>query len=161
MKATVAVYDSHEKALSALQALQKSGFPMKEVSLVGKAEVIDDHLHVNALNTAIAAPVAISATIGPVVGVLTGAGIFAIPGFGFLYGAGAALGALAGFDFGLIGGTIISVLTTLGLKKEKVKYEEHIKSGKFLVIVQGSNEEIENAEHILRTEGTHLEMETH
>lgn len=161
MKATVAVYSSHEKAFNAVQALEKAHFPMKQVSLVGKAELIDDHLHVKDLDdVSIATPVAIGAVAGPVVGILTGVGIFAIPGLGFLYGAGAIVGALAGFDFGIISGAVVAVLTTLGLKKDKVvKYEEHIKEGKFLVVVQGNEQEIENAKKVLHTEGQHLEIE--
>lgn len=163
MKTTVAVYDSHDKAFEAIKALDKARFPMKQVSLVGKAELIDDHLHVRSRdNISIAAPVAIGAIAGPIVGVLTGIGIFAIPGLGFLYGAGAVIGAFAGLDFGMITGIIAGVLTTLGIRKDKVvKYEEHLKVGKFLIVVQGNEKEIEEAEKILHKQGAYLEMEKH
>ena len=49
--------------------------------------------------------------------------------------------------------------TIPGLINAIVKYEEHIKEGRFLVIVKGPLEEIEQAEHILHTEGTHLGLE--
>jgi hypothetical protein len=55
---------------------------------------------------------------------------------------------------------LFSILTTIGFPKDSVvKYEQHIVEGKFLVIINGTLEEIEKAEHILHTEGTHLEIE--
>ena len=97
------------------------------------------------------APISIGAAAGFVTGLLTGLGIFAIPGFGFLYGAGAIVGAMAGLDIGLIGGGLASIFTNIGIKKDEViKYEEHIKEGRFLVIVQGDEKEIKHAENVLR-----------
>ena len=46
MEAKVAVYDSHEKAMKAVQELERAHFPIKQVSIVGKAEIIDNHMHV-------------------------------------------------------------------------------------------------------------------
>ena len=39
-----------------------------------------------------------------------------------------------------------------------VKYQEHLKEGKFMVIVRGAKEEIEKAKNILNTEGNKLEF---
>jgi hypothetical protein len=159
MKAKVAVYDTHEKAVSALNKLKEAGFPIKKTSLIGKAELIDDHMHVKSFDSIKNAPLAIGAIAGPIIGALSGIGIFAIPGFGFLFGAGAIIGAIGGFDLGIMGGGILSLLAFLGITKDTVvKYEEHINEGKFLLIVHGEVEEIEKAEHILHTEGTHLEI---
>jgi hypothetical protein len=162
MKSQVAVYGSHEKALQAIKVLEQADFPLKQVSLVGKAELVYDNVHVKSYEPVKNAPVVIGAIIGPMLGVMTGVGIFTIPGFGLLYGAGAIIGAIAGFDLGLVSGGLITLLVTLGIKKESVvQYEEHLHGGKFLVIVQGSEEEIKQAEHILHTEGTHLQLDTH
>ncbi len=160
MTSKVGIYESHEKALLAVKALNTAHFPLNKVSLLGKAEIIDDHLHVKSCETAGKGPVVISAIAGPVLGILTGLGLFAIPGFGFLYGAGALIGAIAGFDIGLVGSGIITILVALGFKKESVvKYEEHLNEGKFLVVVQGDLKEIKAAEHILHTEGSHIRLE--
>ncbi|MEO7087523.1 MAG: hypothetical protein ABIZ51_01875 [Bacteroidia bacterium] len=158
MKAAVAVYNSHEKAFNAIRVLDKEHFPMKHISMMGKAELIDDHLHViSNEEISIAAPIA----IGSIIGLLTGIGVFAIPGLGFLFGAGALIGTIAGFDFGLIGGIAVA-FTKLGFKKDTgIKFEKHIKEGNFLVVVQGNEEEIERAKKILHTEGTHLELDNH
>lgn len=158
MKAKVAVYEGQQEAIAAVKQLQESGFPMKEVSLVGKAEIVDDQLQVRSLDPVKNAPVMVGAGAGVIMGALAGLGIFAIPGFGFLYGAGALIGAIAGFDFGIMGGGLVSALMHIGIKEESVlEFEEHLNQGRFIVVVNGSLEDIERAEKVLNTQGTHLE----
>ena len=53
---------------------------------------------------------------------LTGLGLFAIPGFGVLFGAGAVIGAFAGFDAGIIAGGLSTILVELAIKEESVKF---------------------------------------
>ena len=162
MKSTVGIYETHEMALEAVKALQKEGFPANKLTVIGKAEIVEDHMKVKSTDPRTVAGVSIGVIAGPILGVLTGIGIISIPGFGFLFGAGALVGALAGFDFGLVGGGIVTLLTTLFTSKDKVvKYHEHLKEGKFLVIVQGSQEEVENASQILNSHGQHLGVDIH
>ena len=158
MDAQVAIYDSQKKAINAIKSLHWSGFSLKKISLICKAEIIADDLHISNRDTAKNAPLLIGAGAGTIVGFLTGIGVFSIPGFGFLFGAGALIGLIAGFDLGLISGGITTVLMRLGIKEESVvKYEEHLNKGMFMIVVHGSMEEIKKAEKILNTEGTHLE----
>ncbi len=108
------------------------------------------------------AEVSIGVVAGTVLGVLTGIGLFTIPGFGFLFGAGAIVGALAGFDIGLIEGGIVSILTKLGINiGDYDKYENHLNKGNFLVVVQGTDVEIKLAHEILDTHGNHIEVNEH
>ncbi len=158
MKASIGVYESHDDALNAILELKKNGFPVKQVSILGQAEIIDNHLHVHSKMPVKMLGVGIGAVLGPILGVLTGVGIVAIPGLGVVFGAGALVGALAGFDVGIIGGTIVSVMAMLGFKDdEALKYEKHLKEGKFLVIAQGKEDEVEHAREILHHEGSHIE----
>ena len=162
MKLKVGVYASHDKAIQAIHALKKADYPLNKISLIGKAETIDDHVHVKSFDSVKNGPVVIGSIIGPVLGLMTGLGFFAIPGFGFLYGAGAIIGTIAGFDLGLISGGVFTLLATLGIKKESsIKYEEHLNEGKILLVVEGNLNEIERAEQILHTQGTHLELDSH
>lgn len=157
MKAKIAVYDSHEKAVSALKNLANQNFPMKSVSLIGKSEMIDDHIHLKSLTSAKNAPALIGMSAGTLIGLLSGIGVFTIPGFGFLYGAGALVGAIGGFDLGLITGGLSTIFIHLGIKKDHVvKYEEHLNQGKFIIIINGEVEDVLKAEKILHTEGQHL-----
>ncbi len=158
MRAKVAVYENQHEAVVAVKQLKEAGFPMKEVSLVGKAEIVDDNLTVRSLDPVKNAPVAVGAGAGVIMGALAGLGIFAIPGFGFLYGAGALIGAIAGFDFGIMGGGLVSALMHIGIKEESVlEFEEHLNQGRFIVVVNGPLEDIEKAEQVLHTQGTHLQ----
>ena len=159
MESIIAVYDTHAKAVNAVKALNADHFPMKEVSLLGKAEIIEDNIHIKSYETIEKAPAIVGMGAGALLGLLSGIGVLAVPGFGFLYGAGAFAGIVAGFDFGIITGGLVSFFAYLGFKEDVVvKLDEHLKAGKFMLIVKGSLEEVLRAERILHTEGTHLEF---
>jgi len=161
MKSQVAIYENHELAIKALERLKDAEFPMEKTSLIGQAEIVDDHVHVKSLDDMRVKATGLGVVATSTLGLLTGIGIFAVPGLGFLYGAGALVGAIAGAEIGLVGSGLLSILTTIGFHSDYiVKYEQHIKEGRFLVIVNGTLEEIERAEHVLHTEGTHLELDT-
>lgn len=160
MKVVVAVYKTHEEALEAIRVLGTSKFPLKHVSLIGRVEIIDDQMSIRSLDPLKNAPVVIGSIAGPVVGLLTGLGIFAVPGFGFLFGAGAIIGMVAGFDLGIVTGGLVTLLANYNIKKESLlKYEESISKGNFLVIIQGDLKEIKQAEQILHTEGEHIKYQ--
>jgi uncharacterized membrane protein len=159
MRAKVAIYETHEKALEAVKVLKESNFPVNKISIIGKALIVDNNMYLKSIEPLKNLPVAIGTVAGVVAGILTGIGVFAIPGFGFLYGAGAIIGAAGGLDLGIISSGLIAVLVHLGVKESDVlKYEEHIHAGRFLVVAHGTPKEIEKAEHILHTEGTHLQL---
>ena len=160
MKSEVAVFDSHEKALEAIKLLNDREFPMDKVSILGQAELMDDHIHVQSLDALKTAPGLLGVGAGTVLGLLTGIGAFAIPGFGFLYGAGALVGIIGGFDIGLVSGGLISLLVNVGVQEDEVvQVEQHLKEGKFLVIVNGSTEQIEKAKVILSESGSPFGIE--
>ncbi len=159
MKKSISIFNSHDEAVKALQELQQSGVNMSKVSLVGQAEVVDDNIHVKSNTALVAAPVAAGTVLGTTLGVLTGVGLFAIPGLGILFGAGAVVGALAGFQVGVLTGGFASILVDLGIKEDHVEYEQHLKEGRFLMLYDGSEEEIEHVERII--EGKHLGAARH
>ncbi len=150
MESKIAVYKSHEDALLAIKKLKSENFPIKQISLIGEAQIINDHMCIKSLDNIKNMPLAIGTIAGIVVGLLSGIGVFVIPGFGFLYGAGAIVGAMGGLDLGIIGGGLATILTQMGIKKEDVIiYEENIKEGHFLVVANGTKEEISRAGKIL------------
>ncbi len=155
MKTRIVVYESHEKALEAVTRLKNVGFPLDKVSLIGEAQIVNDHMYLKSLEPLKNIPLAVGAVAGIVSGLLTGMGVFSIPGFGFLYGAGAIVGAIGGFDFGIICGGLATILIQLGVKKnEVIKYEEHIKEGKFLLKLNASDKEIAKADFVLNIKQT-------
>ena len=150
MNTTIGVYDTHEKAIQAVEELKRAGFPVQQVSLVGKAVVIDDLMHVKHNRRIKNVPAYIGAILGPILGILTGVKLFAIPGLGFLFGIGAALGALAGFSLGIVGGGVLSLFAILLIRSRAVlRYHEHIEEKGFQVIAHGNEEDVKKAKEIL------------
>lgn len=163
MTTAVGVYDTHAQAVQAILQLKEENFPVRQVSVIGQADVKNPHSKADEdeMTAQAAKGAGIGVLAGSTLGVLTGIGVFAIPGLGFLFGAGALVGALAGLDLGLLGGGIFGALS-MGLKKEHYeKYDAYLKEGKFIVIVHGSAKEIEHAKDILHRHGQHVELQAH
>lgn len=152
----VSLYDSHEKAVAAVNLLKENGFNEKHISLLGRTDVGDD-LQIKDANIA-----AKGVGVGALVGVLTGVGLVAIPGIGVLYGLGAVAAAIAGFDLGVIGGTIASVLMINNADAKIAQhYENQLKEGKTLLAFSGNKDEVEKAQEVLENHGIHTEMNVH
>jgi len=152
----ISLYQNQASAIDAVHLLKHEGFNEKHISLLGKTDVGDD-VQIKDANVA-----AKGVGIGALVGVLAGVGLTLIPGIGVLYGIGAVAGAVAGFDFGIIGGTIVSALAIKGMGKEIAdRYSEELQSGKVLLAFSGNEEEMEKATRILESHGAHVEMNEH
>ncbi len=159
IRTTVGVYQSHDEAINAIVALEKAGIPVENISFLSTAVIVADDLHVHSTKNVKNAPVAIGAVLGPLLGVLAGASIWAVPGLGFVYGAGAIVGALAGFDIGLVSGGIATILLNIGIKKDKiVSYHKHLKEGKYLVILNSNKATAEKAKKIAHKVGNYIEL---
>lgn len=162
MKSIVGVYESHDKAVQAVNELKAAGFAADKISLISKADIVNNHIHVKSEHSVERAEVSVGVAAGTILGALTGIGIFAIPGLGVLYGAGALVGAFAGLDIGLLGGGLVAILTSWGMDEFNAKkYEEHLNAGKFLVFVQGEEADRDRAQDTLHTSGLHMELDAH
>ena len=156
MKAIVGIYDSQEDAVEAVRELKNSGIPVRHISLIGKAALTEKQ-HLSKGELIEGSEVGVGLAVGSILGVLTGVGVFAIPGFGFLYGAGALIGAIAGFDVGLVGGGVVAIFTAIGVDEtNSVKYEQLLQEDKFLVLVKGPEDEVKQAKYILHTLDQHI-----
>ncbi len=154
--AVVAMFDTHQQAEQGVKELQKSGFDMKKLSIIGRGYHSEEHpLGFYTSGDRIKTWGGIGAFWGGLWGILFGAAFFWVPGFGALAVAGPIVGMLAGGLEGaaVIGGAsaLVAALTSLGLPKARaIKYETQLKADKFLVIAHGSAEEVENARAILQ-----------
>ncbi|QDQ41306.1 DUF1269 domain-containing protein [Methylacidiphilum kamchatkense] len=88
-----------------------------------------------------------------------------MPGFGPLIVAGplsaALLGGLEGLVAGGVAGAALGFLSGLGIEKKHIlKFEEHLKAGKYLLVIRGTEEEIERAKKIIEATQP-LEMQVH
>ena len=61
-------------------------------------------------------------------------------------------------------GGVLGWLSALGIEKKHIlKFEDHLKAGRYLVVVNGSYEDLERADSILshtKNEGLHLHTDT-
>jgi uncharacterized membrane protein len=157
MNTTIGVYSTHEKAIEAVEALKSEGYPIQQVSLIGKAVIVDDLMKVKYTGWKKNIPVMTGAILGPCLGILAGVNLFAIPGFGFLSGTGAAVGALAGFSIGIVAGGVFTLISTLLVKSRAIlTYKERIVEKGFQVIAHGTPTEIQRAKEILEKYKTKL-----
>ncbi len=162
MKSVIGIYDTYEKAVNAIKQLKSAGFPVKQITIIGQGQIVDGEAHAKPFSSIAVKEISIGAAIGSILGVLTGVSVFAIPGLGFLYGAGVLFGGFAGFEAGMLGGGIAAVLTYIGIEIiGDNRYDQHLNQGNFMLIIHGNQEEIENAKRLLEEFGEHIERNDH
>jgi uncharacterized membrane protein len=153
--AAVAVYATHDEADAAIKSLQKSGFDMKNLSIVGKDFRTEDHA-VGYYNTGDRVKFwgKTGAFWGGLAGILFSSAFLVIPIVGHIIVLGPLVSSIIG---GLEGAAVVGTtsalfgaLTGLGIPKDSViQYENEVKAGKFLVLAQGTEEEVARAKNIL------------
>lgn len=161
----VGVFSSRQAAEAALQELRNAGFRMDNVSII--ARNADEN---NIANVAVTEDVGNKAdegaakgaltggTLGGLTGLLVGLGTLAIPGVGPVMLAGATATALAttaaGGALGAAAGGLIGALVGLGIPEDRaVVYNERLGRGHYVVVVDGTEAEIRQAEAVLSTRG--------
>jgi uncharacterized membrane protein len=151
----VAVFESHNQAEEAVCELQKSGFDMKKLSIVGKDYHTDEHV-VGYYNTGERMMYwgKLGAFWGGLWGMLFGSAFFFVPGVGPLLVAGPLVGWIVGALEGaaVMGGISVlgAALLSIGVPENSVvQYEGKVKAGKFLLILHGIPEEVERAKDCL------------
>ncbi|MEZ4334103.1 MAG: general stress protein [Myxococcota bacterium] len=153
--AVVGVFDSHEEAERAVKALERSGLPIKQLSIVGKDYHTEEHVvgYYNAGNR-MAYWGKLGAFWGGLWGVLFGAAFFWVPGIGPVLVGGPLVAAIVGALEGaaMVGGltAIGAGLYSIGIPKDSVlRYETALRADKFLLLVHGSGNEVEKAREIM------------
>lgn len=173
----VGTFSTYEITEIALRELRDSGFMMDYVSVVGKD--IDRHSNVAGANTSSQIDNAGSlddegnragetakdgamagGAVGGVTGLLVGLGALAIPGVGPVMLAGAAATALAtaisGGAIGAAAGSLAGGLVGLGIPADRAKiYSDRVSQGSYMVIVEGSEDDLTRAESIFSKHNIH------
>lgn len=155
-QSTVAVYETLAQAEAAVRALDQDRYPITQVSIV--AQNLETEKEVRGFITAgdvAMQGIGTGAWYGGVFGLLMGGAFLMVPGFGPLVVAGslaaALLGAVHGAAFGAAGGGLLGALVGWGVSRDHViKYEDHVKGGKYLLVAHGNAEEVARAQDILR-----------
>jgi Protein of unknown function (DUF3341) len=153
--ATIAVYDTHSAAENAVKELQKSGFDIKKLSVVGKDFHTDQQVigYYNA-GDRMKYWGKMGAFWGGLWGLLFGAAFFWVPGVGPLLVAGPlAAWIISALEGAVVVGGLSALgagLYSIGIPKNSVlKYETAIKADKFLLIAHGTAAEAAKAKDIL------------
>lgn len=153
--AVVAVYKTHGDAEACVQELQHSGFDMKKLSIVGRDYHTDEQV-TGYYNTGDRVKYwgTQGAFWGGIWGWLFGSAFLVIPGVGPLVFAGPIVGWIVG---ALEGAVVIGGLSALGAclysqgipKNSILKFETALKTGKFIVIAHGTEEEVDHARAVI------------
>ena len=157
----VAVFDSHDKAESAVRELQADGFDMQKLSIVGKDYHTEEHVvgYYNA-GDRMSYWGQQGALWGGLWGFLFGSAFFWVPGLGPLLVAGPLVAWIVGALEGavVVGGLSVlgAALASIGIPKNSiVEYETEVKNGKLLLVAHGTADEVERAKGLLhRTPAT-------
>jgi hypothetical protein len=153
--ATIAICNNHTEAEQLVKELQKSGFDMKKLSIVGKDYHTEEDV-VGYYNTGDRMKKwgELGVLWGAFWGILFGSAFFIIPGIGPIVVGGPLVAAIVG---GLEGAVTIGGFSALGAglysigipKDSVIKYESALKSDKYLVIAHGTTDEVAKAKEIL------------
>jgi len=156
-------FRSHMEAEWLVLELQKQGFDMNKLSIIGKNYHTADHVRgfLTWQDSAKAGAVAggyWGSFVGGLFGILVGAGVIFLPGIGPVIIAGPITGVLSGWLEGTILGGVGSAamgglagaLVGLGIPKNEVlKYETKIHAGEFIILVTGSDKDVIQAKQMM------------
>ncbi len=165
-KRAVGVFTNRQDAEYALNELRDSGFFMDAVSVVVRDADQKDNIAGaevqkqvgNKSDEGAVTGVVAGGALGGLAGLLVGLGTLAIPGVGpvMLAGATATLIAttISGGAIGAISGSIIGALIGLGIPEARARvYNERVVRGEYLVIIDGTIDNIALATTILMSRG--------
>jgi uncharacterized membrane protein len=155
----VAIFASHNQAEEAVRELQKDGFDMKKLSIVGKDYHTEEHV-VGYYNTGDRMKYwgKLGAFWGGFWGLLFGSAFFWVPGIGPLVVAGPLVMWIVGAleEAALVAGisALGAGLYSIGIPKNSIlKYETAVKNGRLLLVAHGTAGEVQRARDLLHQTG--------
>ncbi|WP_026734403.1 general stress protein [Fischerella sp. PCC 9605] len=162
----VGVFSNRSDAEYALTELRDAGFNMNQISVIAKdadrtgdIAGVDTQKRVgNKADEGAAAGAVTGGVLGGLTGLLVGLGTLAIPGVGPILLAGELATTLAttaaGAGIGAAAGGLVGALVGLGIPEERARvYNDRVSRGHYLVMVEGTEAEIQRAEAVLRNRG--------
>lgn len=156
----VSVFSSHSAADDAVKELNRNGFDMTKLSIIGKGYHSEEHaIGFYTINDKIKSWGTKGAFWGGIWGLLLAPAFFIVPGLGLIGLAGPVVAAvISALEGAVIGGGVTALaaaLTQMGVPEDDaVKYETAIKANGFVLIVHGTKEEVEQARAIVNQAAT-------
>ncbi|MBH1969984.1 DUF1269 domain-containing protein [Moraxellaceae bacterium AER2_44_116] len=154
------IFNTHLEAEEAIHLLSRAGFDLKKLSLVGKGSHSEEYpVGFYTTEDRIKSWGGAGAFWGGIWGLLFAPAIFFLPGVGLLAFAGPLTAMLVGALEGavVVGGVsaLGAALAQIGVPEDQViKYETALKVDKFILVVQGSDEEQRQARSVLEQSAT-------
>jgi uncharacterized membrane protein len=155
----VGVYDSSAQAEQAVRILKRAEFRTEQISLVASSlkdrPVLKEELKTgdDSLRDA-----AIGAGLGGVLGLLAGIALAVVPAAGMIV---FLVGPIGGAATGTIVGSLVGGMVGWGVRKDQIDhYEQLVREGKVLVVVNGKPLELAHADRVLK-ETDALEVNLH
>jgi len=155
----IGTFSSREQAEKAVRALRDRGFTEDEISVIakgGKKDDVEVGGDMGAMGNA-SEGTAWGSVLGGAAGLLAGVGALAIPGIGPIVAAGPLAATLSGAVTGGVAGGLLD----LGIPEDRSRYfEEEVKKGRFLAVIDTEADMVEDAARIMRDNGA-ADVETH
>jgi hypothetical protein len=164
---TVSVFKSHEDAEAAVKTLERSGFDLKRISIVGR----DYHTEENVVGYYNASDRIKywgknGAFWGAIWGWLFGSAFFFIPGLGPILIAGPLVAGVVG---ALEGAVVVGGLSALGAglysigipRNSVLDYETALRSDQYLLLIHGTAEEVARGKEVLQSESAAMRTDVH
>ncbi|MCU7730795.1 hypothetical protein ODJ79_44380 [Actinoplanes sp. KI2] len=155
-QAVIAVFADFDTAHRAVERLLDAGLRPDQISVVGRD--LQSELRLNGYVTTgdIAGPsAATGAWVGGLFGLLAGSALLFVPGAGPLIVLGPLAAAAVGAGQGaLLGGAVGAVLGHFVAKRHLPRYEQLVRAGSYLVVVHGTDEEVDQARQALTAAGS-------
>jgi len=151
----ISVFNTHAEAEEAVKALDKQGFDMEKLSIVGKGYQTEEHpVGFYTKGDRVRTWGSVGAFWGGIWGLLFAPAVFFIPGIGLVALAGPIVATLMA---ALEGAVVVGGLSALGAalysmgiaEDEVIKYETALKADKYVLILHGAEEETDKARQIL------------
>lgn len=158
-QSVIGVYPTMSDTEKAVSLLDKGGFPIDQISIVAQDMESEKQVHGYVTTGDVAkAGAGTGGWVGGLFGLLVGAAFIWVPGFGPLLVAGPfaamLLGGIEGIVAGAAGGGLLGALIGWGVSRKHIlKYEEHLRGGKYLLVAHGSADEVARAHTILQDSG--------
>ncbi|GAB1538789.1 hypothetical protein NUACC21_14530 [Scytonema sp. NUACC21] len=158
-KRAVGTFSSRQEAEAALNDLRNSGFKMDRVSILAKHADRNDRIAGanvsdrgdNEAQEGAGIGAVAGTVLGGIGGLLVGLEALIIPGVGPFLAAGTIATTLAGAGIGAATGSLVGALTGAGIPEEDAQaYSNRISQGDYLVMIEGTDDEINRAGSILR-----------
>ena len=156
-QSVVGIYESTDQAEKAVQQLDQGGFPINQISIVGKN--LQSEKKINGFLTkddAAKSAARVGAWTGCIFGLLAGAASLWVPSVGRVIVAGPlAAGIPRSLEGAAAGGAsagLLGMLLGWGISKKHVlEYLRNVKAGEYVLVCYGSAVQVKKANAILKT----------